>query len=274
MAQALSATGMSPERAFELARPDRGAARRARRGRDRRAAPSGPGRGGADGRGGRHRGAALPGWRRLDRLDRPLVVLIGGTTGVGKSTLATMLAGRLGVNRVIATDVIRQVLRAFFTTEAMPTVHHSAFEAGGIEGYRDQAERVGTGIAAIVERAANEAKPVVVEGVHVVPGRRPPARARALRAGGGARGGGGPRSAQGPLRPASRHAPGGALPGALRGHPASAGPPLGAGALGGVAVIDNEQRGRHAGPPDGAGAGRGRGGPLSRRRVRRRSCPC
>ena len=81
-----------------------------------------------------------------------------------------MLAARLGVNRVIATDVIRQVLRAFFTHEAMPTVHGSAFEVGGIAGYRDQAERVGTGIAAIVERAAAEGKPVVVEGVHVVPG--------------------------------------------------------------------------------------------------------
>jgi 2-phosphoglycerate kinase len=109
-------------------------------------------------------------WRRLDRLERPLVVLIGGTTGVGKSTIATMLAARLGVNRVIATDVIRQVLRAFFTQEAMPTVHYSAFEAGGVAGYRDQAEHVGTGITAIVDRAANEAKPVVVEGVHVVPG--------------------------------------------------------------------------------------------------------
>ena len=37
-------------------------------------------------------------------------------------------------------------------------------------GYEDQAERVATGIAAIVERAANEGKPVVVEGVHVLPG--------------------------------------------------------------------------------------------------------
>jgi 2-phosphoglycerate kinase len=109
-------------------------------------------------------------WRRLDRLERPLVVLIGGTTGVGKSTLASMLAGRLGITRLIATDVVRQVLRAFFTHEAMPTVHFSAFEAGGIDGYRDQAEHVGTGVAAIVERAADEAKPVVVEGVHVVPG--------------------------------------------------------------------------------------------------------
>jgi 2-phosphoglycerate kinase len=170
MAQSLSATGLSLERSFELARiVERGLGERAaseidvaglralteevllaeeseaavRRFRD---------------------------WRRLDRLESPLVVLIGGTTGVGKSTLATMLAGRLGITRVIATDVIRQVLRAFFTHEAMPSIHHSAFEAGGVEGYLEQAEHVGTGIAASVERAANEGKPVVVEGVHVVPG--------------------------------------------------------------------------------------------------------
>jgi 2-phosphoglycerate kinase len=170
MAQSISATGLSQERAFELARTVE--ARLAQRGdleidtgalhalaEEVLLAEEGP----ATLR--RYRG-----WRRLDRLDRPLVVLLGGTTGVGKSTLATMLAARLGVNRVIATDVIRQVLRAFFTHEAMPAVHHSAFEAGGIAGYRDQADQVGTGIAAIVERAANEAKPMVVEGVHVVPG--------------------------------------------------------------------------------------------------------
>ena len=169
MAQTISATGLSPGRAFELARKI-----------EQRLDANG---------GGEIDIAALhtlaedvltaeegdvtarrySNWRRLDRLDRPLVVLLGGTTGVGKSTIATMLAARLGVNRVIATDVIRQVLRAFFTHEAMPTVHYSAFEAGGIAGYRDQAER-GTGITAIVDRAANEAKPVVVEGVHVVPG--------------------------------------------------------------------------------------------------------
>jgi 2-phosphoglycerate kinase len=170
MAQALSATALSQERSFELARLI-----------ERRLAE----RGEAEidvaalhtlaeevllEQEGELAAARYRGWRRLDRLDRPLVVLLGGTTGVGKSTLATMLAARLGVNRVIATDVIRQVLRAFFTVEAMPAVHSSAFEAGGVSGYLDQADRVGTAIAAIVERAAVEAKPVVVEGVHVVPG--------------------------------------------------------------------------------------------------------
>jgi 2-phosphoglycerate kinase len=174
MAQSLSASGLSLERSFELAREI-----------ERRLLLRGDREIDVDGldalcldvlRAGEGESAVRRylGWRRLDRLDCPLVVLIGGTTGVGKSTLATMLAARLGITRVIATDVIRQVLRAFFTAEAMPTVHHSAFDAGGLEGYADQAEHVATGIAAIVERAANEGKPVIVEGVHVLPGRVPP----------------------------------------------------------------------------------------------------
>ena len=111
-------------------------------------------------------------WNRLDRLDRPLLVMIGGAAGVGKSTLATMLAHRLGITRVIATDVIRQVLRAFFTEEAMPVVHHSAFEVD-LHGFAEQAELVGTGVEAIVDRAGGEGTPIVVEGVHAVPGGLP-----------------------------------------------------------------------------------------------------
>ena len=170
MAQSLQASGLAPERSFELAREI-----------ERRLALRGDRQVGVEGldelcvevlraEEGESAVRRYQGWRRLDRLDRPLVVLIGGTTGVGKSTLATMLAARLGITRVIATDVVRQVLRAFFTHEAMPSVHYSAFEVGGVEGYREQADRVATGIAAIVERAANEGEPIVVEGVHVVPG--------------------------------------------------------------------------------------------------------
>ncbi len=108
-------------------------------------------------------------WERLTELDRPLVLLLSGTTGVGKSTLATMAAHRLGVTRVIATDVIRQVLRASFSRDFMPSVHSSAFEVD-MEGYAEQAEAVGTGVAAIVERACDEGTPIVIEGVHVEPG--------------------------------------------------------------------------------------------------------
>ena len=132
MAQALSATALSQERSFELARLiERRLAERGQAEIDVAALHALAEEVLVE-QEGELTAARYRGWRRLDRLDRPLVVLIGGTTGVGKSTLATMLAARLGVNRVIATDVIRQVLRAFFTIEAMPTVHSSAFEAGGV----------------------------------------------------------------------------------------------------------------------------------------------
>ena len=229
MAQSLSAGGLSPERSFELAREI-----------ERRLALRGDREIGVEGldglaievlRAAEGESAARRyiGWRRLDRLDRPLVILVGGTTGVGKSTLATMLAARLGITRVIATDVIRQVLRAFFTREAMPTVHHSAFEAGGIDGYADQAEHVGTGIAAIVERAVNEAKPVVVEGVHVLPGALAGGAVRTLRTGGGAGGGGRRGASPRTLLPSPRQPPGTALSRRFRGHPRPAGAPHGHG---------------------------------------------
>ena len=108
-------------------------------------------------------------WERLNQLDRPLILMLSGTTGVGKSTLATMAAHRLAITRVIATDVIRQVLRASFSRDFMPSVHSSAFEVG-MEAYAEQAEAVGTGVAAIVERACDEGTPIVIEGVHVAPG--------------------------------------------------------------------------------------------------------
>jgi 2-phosphoglycerate kinase len=108
-------------------------------------------------------------WERLNQLDRPLVLLLSGTTGVGKSTLATMAAHRLGITRVIATDVIRQVLRASFSRDLMPSVHSSAFEVD-MEGYAEQADAVGTGVTAIVERACDEGTPIAIEGVHVAPG--------------------------------------------------------------------------------------------------------
>ena len=170
MAQSLSATGLTSERSFELARAI-----------EARLAATGAAEIDVEGLNSvceevllQHEGEAavkrFRAWSRLGRLERPLVVLLGGTTGVGKSTIATMLAARLGITRVIATDVIRQVLRAFFTPEAMPSVHHSAFDAGGIEGYADQAAHVGTAAEAMIERAVNEAKPMVLEGVHVTPG--------------------------------------------------------------------------------------------------------
>jgi 2-phosphoglycerate kinase len=120
---------------------------------------------------------------RLSHFERPLVILIGGTTGVGKSTLATQLAHRLGITRVVGTDTVRQVMRAFFAPELMPAIHYSSFAAADVgrvpaardadltrEGFIEQTKSVAVGLNAIVRRAVEEAQSTIVEGVHVVPG--------------------------------------------------------------------------------------------------------
>jgi 2-phosphoglycerate kinase len=122
-------------------------------------------------------------WHEVECLDVPLVILIGGATGVGKSTIATQLAARLGIVRVVATDAIREVMRAMLSPELMPTLHVSSFQADTalrepptksadalLLGFREQTAAVSVGIDALIERAADEKTSVVIEGAHVVPG--------------------------------------------------------------------------------------------------------
>jgi 2-phosphoglycerate kinase len=120
----------------------------------------------------------------LQALDVPIVVLIGGSTGTGKSTVAAEVGHRLGITRVASTDFIRQTMRAFFSREFMPTIHYSSFEAGEaveadvtgdptIVGFVDQCRHVCVGVEAAIERALTEGWSMVLEGVHLVPGMVP-----------------------------------------------------------------------------------------------------
>ena len=121
--------------------------------------------------------------RELSKLDRPLIVLIGGTTGVGKSTIATEIAHRLGITRIMSTDSIREVMRGIFTPDLMPAIHDSAFNAWRglrvpvpqganpvIVGFREQTAVVTTGVKALIDRAVLEGESLVIEGIHLVPG--------------------------------------------------------------------------------------------------------
>src|SRR5581483_7551033 len=48
----------------------------------------------------------------LQGLEIPIVLLVGGATGTGKSSVATEVAHVLGITRVTSTDFIRQTIRA------------------------------------------------------------------------------------------------------------------------------------------------------------------
>jgi 2-phosphoglycerate kinase len=122
-------------------------------------------------------------WQSLGKLHRPIIILMGGATGVGKSTVATMLSARLGITRQVSTDVIREVMRSLFAPELIPTLYDSSFSAFEklriplppttdkvIVGFLEQAAMVWVGIRALIERAILERTNFIIEGAHVVPG--------------------------------------------------------------------------------------------------------
>ncbi len=122
-------------------------------------------------------------WQTLAKLDRPLIILIGGTTGVGKSRIASEVAHRLGLTRIVNTDSIREVMRAVLSKHLLPAIYDSSFNAWQalrvplpknsdpvIIGFREQAEAVIVGIRAIIGRAIKEGTSMVIEGVHLIPG--------------------------------------------------------------------------------------------------------
>jgi 2-phosphoglycerate kinase len=120
----------------------------------------------------------------LQQLDQPIILLVGGGTGTGKSTVATEAAHRLGITRVTSTDFVRQTMRAFFSKEFMPAIHYSSFEAGAavnlpdrgeatLVGFLEQTRNVLVGVQAALERALQEGWSMVLEGIHLVPGMVP-----------------------------------------------------------------------------------------------------
>lgn len=122
-------------------------------------------------------------WQSVEELELPLIVLIGGATGVGKSTIATQLAARLGITRIISTDAIREVMRSMFSEQLMPTLYVSSFNADQalrhpiprsadpvIIGFEEQVRTVSVGISSLVERAVLEGTDLIIEGAHLVPG--------------------------------------------------------------------------------------------------------
>ena len=121
-------------------------------------------------------------WRKFRSLRAPITILLGGTTGVGKSTIATELAFRLGIRSVIGTDTIREVMRKIIAAELLPDLHTSSFLAWTatgrvkgkdsclIRGFEEQVRHVSVGVKAVLERAHKEGFNAVIEGIHLVPG--------------------------------------------------------------------------------------------------------
>lgn len=125
-------------------------------------------------------------WRRFENSGEPLIVLIGGATGSGKSTVSSDIAYRMEIARIQSTDMMREIIRAYLTPQAAPTLAYSSFEAWHglpeqpdtgdsddespiIAGFLSQFYCMKPALEAAINRAAQEHHDLIIEGVHIVP---------------------------------------------------------------------------------------------------------
>jgi len=125
--------------------------------------------------------------RQFETSGEPLIILVGGASGTGKSTVCSELAYRLGVVRTQSTDMMREIIRSYLAPHVVPTLGFSSFEAWRglpgidtldgqrktdnpvISGFLAQQSNVRAALEATIARALQERRDTIVEGVHVLP---------------------------------------------------------------------------------------------------------
>ena len=125
-------------------------------------------------------------WRRFENSGMPLILLIGGTSGSGKSTVSSELAYRLDIARHQSTDMMREIIRSYLSPQMVPTLKFTSYEAwrglpgssdgGGtaienpvVNGFLSQFSAMKLALKATIERAIEDRHHLILEGVHVVP---------------------------------------------------------------------------------------------------------
>ena len=121
-------------------------------------------------------------WRQALEDGRPIFLLLGGSTGVGKTSIAAEVARRLEISRIVGTDSIRQIMRLMFSPDLMPEIHCSTYDAYAalnldraegidrvISAFREQAQKIAVGVHALLDRAVEENISMMIEGVNLLP---------------------------------------------------------------------------------------------------------
>lgn len=124
---------------------------------------------------------------QFEKSGEPLIILVGGATGTGKSTVSAELAYLLDVVRTQSTDMMREIIKCYLAPHVVPTLHYSSFEAWlglpavetsdrkretdnpTINGFLAQFDNVRSALEATIARAVKERHDIIIDGVHVLP---------------------------------------------------------------------------------------------------------
>ncbi|MHA1446906.1 MAG: hypothetical protein ACTSSN_09465 [Candidatus Heimdallarchaeaceae archaeon] len=113
---------------------------------------------------------------------KPIIVLLAGVPGIGKSTLSVDLSKRLEITNIIGTDMVREILRQTISSNLIPELHSSSYNAykhlkptinpilrQSIVGYEEQCRHVIVGVEAAIQSALYSRENTIIEGVHLAP---------------------------------------------------------------------------------------------------------
>jgi len=124
---------------------------------------------------------------QFENSGEPLIILVGGATGTGKSTISSELAYLLDVVRTQSTDMMREIIKCYLAPHVVPTLGYSSFEAWRglpavnaldrkrqtdnptIAGFLAQFDNIRSALEATIARAVKERQDIIIDGVHVLP---------------------------------------------------------------------------------------------------------
>lgn len=114
----------------------------------------------------------------LKDLNKPTIVLVAGTSGVGKSTLSQYISKILGISTCFSTDVTsRSVMRNTFSYifgeeshEIFPELYGSSFDKNSMYWFYNQSLLSMVGTTGSIDRLVKENISAVIDGVSLIPG--------------------------------------------------------------------------------------------------------
>ena len=126
-------------------------------------------------------------WKAFEDSEKSLLLLIGGVTGVGKSTVSHEICYKLDIPQIQSTDMIREIIRAYLAPPFVPLLQYSSFEAFKaipevkskrglfkkgppvVEGFLSQLSILQPALQSSINRALQEENHMIIEGVHILP---------------------------------------------------------------------------------------------------------
>ena len=117
-----------------------------------------------------------------DEIYKPIIILLSGVPGIGKSSIAAELSKRLDITNIIGTDMIREILRQTISSRLIPELHTSSYNAykslkpklnpilrQSIVGYEEQCRHIVVGVETAIQTALYSRENTIIEGVHLLP---------------------------------------------------------------------------------------------------------